>query len=529
MIKVCWNFIKKVWNKFVQSPFVSFVLYPFFKGKDNSEHPWVSWIFLFFVFFFSIVGLAEMFTVWLPYSWPSLQKLDANITTGAENSFYLSLFIVAVLALFPPFRNLILKFKKLNLILFIVLVGSVVFAAFFKKPAIYTELQLLLSQIYSFILGFALFFYISDLPLRKLNRMPEWAAFSIMFIICWVLQLITGIWGTEVNRAKRWLFHMQMSEFIIPAMIFFFAWVDSNKDKVPEIRRGLYVLGLFFVPVIICVGGCQKNMSTALIYCIIGVLMFSQCEIIQRPPLTQEELGLLMILKRECVSWKNFYNILLKEMQKFRLLANHATLKLNLVLIVLALSVLSFGYFAKGSSDYRGQRITNWIAFDLDPLLKPSEDRYFETYRHGDGAQPVNAKIAIISGGISGKGPGRNLENNKRKLNEASTDYIFSIICSEWGFLWILFGSIVFAVFLIYYRRICSSKYNAENVFLKRLSTGVYVYLSMQILTHIWVNLSLLPVTGIPFPLFSRGGMSLIMTFAMLGIIFNMTKEYKGD
>lgn len=527
MIKVCWNFIKKVWNKFVQSPFVSFVLYPFFKGKDNSEHPWVSWIFLFFVFFFSIVGLAEMFIVWLPYSWPSLQKLDANIVAGAKLSLYVSLCIAVALA-FVPF--LILKFKEwLSLVLFIVLVGSVVFAAFFKKPAIYTELQLLLSQIYSFILGFALFFYISDLPLRKLNRMREWAACSIMFIICWGLQLITGIWGTEVNRAKRWLFHIQMSEFIIPAMIFFFAWVDSNKDKVPEIRRGLYVLLLFFVPVIICVGGLQKNMSTALVYCLIGLLMFSQCEIIQRPPLTQEKPGLLMILKRECVSWKNFYNKILERMKKIKWFANHTKWKFNLVLIVLVLSVLSFGYFVKGSSDYRGQRITNWIAFDLDPLLKPSEDRYFETYRHGDGAQPVNAKIAIISGGISGKGPGRNLENNKRKLKEASTDYIFSIICSEWGFLWILFGSIVFAVFLIYYRRICSSKYNEENVFLKRLSTGVYIYLSMQILTHIWVNLSLLPVTGIPFPLFSRGGMSLIMTFAMLGIIFNMTKEYKGD
>lgn len=133
--------------------------------------------------------------------------------------------------------------------------------------------------------------------------------------------------------------------------------------------------------------------------------------------------------------------------------------------------------------------------------------------------QARQSYIAIATGGISGKGPGNSIRRNF--LPHSYSDFIFAIIVEEYG---IIGAFIVIALYLgLLYRGLLTAT-KSERAFGGLLSAGLSLALVMQAMVNIGVAVGLLPITGLPLPLVSMGGTSLLFTGISLGIILSVSR-----
>lgn len=152
---------------------------------------------------------------------------------------------------------------------------------------------------------------------------------------------------------------------------------------------------------------------------------------------------------------------------------------------------------------YQLDRITGFVNPALDPL--------------GRGYNQIQAKIAIGAGGLFGKGFGLGRQTQLEFLPEKQTDFILAAIGEELGFLGILFTlSFYFYLFFWMIKKIQQANSFTEYNF--RL--GVFILLFLQTSINLAMNLQLFPVVGMPLPLLSYGGSSLISTLFALSLIY---------
>ena len=134
--------------------------------------------------------------------------------------------------------------------------------------------------------------------------------------------------------------------------------------------------------------------------------------------------------------------------------------------------------------------------------------------------QVMQAKAAIVHGGITGMGPGKSAL--KQMLPQSASDFIFAIIVEEYGFIGALF---LISLYLIMIIRIVmiASKMPAFFGSLLVLSLGIMIFVQLSV--NIAVAVNLIPVTGQPLPLISYGGTSMLVTYFQLGIILNVSSR----
>jgi cell division protein FtsW len=159
------------------------------------------------------------------------------------------------------------------------------------------------------------------------------------------------------------------------------------------------------------------------------------------------------------------------------------------------------------TSDYRMRR--------LQAYLDPWADQF------GDGYQAVQSFIAVGSGGLFGKG----LMGGVQKLfyiPEPHNDFIFAVIGEEFG---LLGTSLVLACFLVIAWRGLRTSLLAPDRFGSLLALGLTMMVAVQALINISVVVGLLPTKGIPLPLVSAGGSSLVVSLAAMGILLNISQQ----
>ncbi|MDP3991094.1 MAG: rod shape-determining protein RodA [Candidatus Nealsonbacteria bacterium] len=171
---------------------------------------------------------------------------------------------------------------------------------------------------------------------------------------------------------------------------------------------------------------------------------------------------------------------------------------LLLILCLVLISIISWSFFLQ---DYQKERISSFITFD-EPL--------------GANWSKVQAKIAIGSGGLFGQGFLHGSQTQYGFLPESQTDFIFSAIAEEFGLVGI---SVLLILFFVILWRIIKIALNSETNFPRLFCSGMALLLFSQIFIHIGMNLGILPIIGIPLPLVSYGGSSLIVNLIGLGII----------
>jgi len=158
-----------------------------------------------------------------------------------------------------------------------------------------------------------------------------------------------------------------------------------------------------------------------------------------------------------------------------------------------------------------------WFSF-LAPYQKERLMSFFNPLRdpHGVGYQTLQAKIAIGSGGIFGKGLGHGTQSRLHFLPESETDFIFAAFAEEWGLLGI--GMIFFFSGILFWRLMRAgirARANFERLFI----LGVFLLFFTQMTIHAGMNLGVFPITGIGFPFMSYGGSLLVTSFTALGLV----------
>ena len=149
----------------------------------------------------------------------------------------------------------------------------------------------------------------------------------------------------------------------------------------------------------------------------------------------------------------------------------------------------------------------------IETLLDPGKDPM------GQGYQILQSKIAVGSGGINGKGYLEGTQGHLHFLPERHTDFAFSVWCEEWGFSGSLFFLVAYFSMLIWGLYVAMTARDRFGVF---LAYGVVMLIFWQAVINLLMILGFLPVVGIPLPLVSYGGSSLLTTLLGLGILMNV-------
>lgn len=178
------------------------------------------------------------------------------------------------------------------------------------------------------------------------------------------------------------------------------------------------------------------------------------------------------------------------------------------ILLGLAVLALAVPIFWQVMAPYQKQRVLTFLSPANDPL--------------GNGYNSIQSVIAAGSGSFLGRGLGKGIQTQLSFLPAKQTDFIFSAVGEELGFVGA--GLMLLATFIILWRLTVYME-NAVSPTARAYLSGFFVTYLIQVLIHAGMNMGILPVTGLPFPLVSAGGSSLLATMIGLGIALGAYKR----
>lgn len=315
-----------------------------------------------------------------------------------------------------------------------------------------------LKQCYLFLMGFAGFLFLISFDYNELH------IWNYPFYIAIIALLVIAYFlGESAGGAQRWIdlgfFRLQPSE---PAKLMLVITLASYYSR-KEVLTG-YSMSQLITPIVL----------TAIPFVLI---------------LMQPDLGTALMLAVIFVSMTVFVKL---------------RMSTYLTLGGTAFFAVVFAWY-KLLKPYQKQRVQTFLNPENDPM--------------GQGYQIMQSKIAVGSGGQFGKGYLEGTQGHLHFLPERHTDFALSVWCEEWGFV----GSVIFVgiyfFMLLWGLRVA---FFAKDRFGMLLALGVVMLIFWQAVINILMILGFLPVVGIPLPLVSYGGSSLLTTLFALGILMNV-------
>lgn len=307
---------------------------------------------------------------------------------------------------------------------------------------------------------------------------------SILFVISVPLLLYTLKYGSHINEASRWIklplinLTFQTSDLAKLALFMYMSRLLSRRQNViKDFKKGFLPL---IIPVgIICILIAPANLSTALLIGGIALLLMFIGRVSLRHIMLVVGLACIPIVFLVSVS-SHYYN-------------HEENVSKDLP------AVLSFG------------RMPTWIKRVQDFMYADKEDASYQIQQ---------AKIAIATGGIFGKGPGKSEERNF--LPHPYSDFIYAIIIEEYG---LVGGAVILLIYLLFLFRSIKLFQRCPYAFGAFLAVALSFTLVIQALVNMAVNVNLLPTTGVTLPLVSMGGSSLLFTCFSIGIILSVARN----
>ena len=181
-------------------------------------------------------------------------------------------------------------------------------------------------------------------------------------------------------------------------------------------------------------------------------------------------------------------------------------IRMKTVLIIFFLLLASFPLFWHYIKDYQKMRILTFINPNLDPL--------------GSGYHITQSKIAIGSGIFWGKGFLKGTQNQLHFLPEQHTDFIFSVLAEEWGFLGSIITLSLYLILILWTLRITT---HSKDNFATLLTFGIASMFFWHIFINIGMSIGIIPVVGAPLPFMSYGGSSTVSFFIAIGLLINIS------
>lgn len=315
-------------------------------------------------------------------------------------------------------------------------------------------------------LGVAFFFLLSGINYRRI-----WDATYLLYAAAALLLLLVFILGVVRLGAQRWLrlawFTFQPSEITKLIIVIFISRYFSAKS-VDDVSLKVGKMGPL------------RGLVLPLVFVAVPIVLIME----------QPDLGSAMMI-----------------LFVFVVMLFVSGVRMRYLVIFIILGLLSLPLFWHMLRDYQRDRLMVFLNPNIDPL--------------GAGYTVIQSKIAIGSGGIFGKGWLSGTQSQLHFLPESHTDFIFATFAEEWGFM----GSclLLFLYYLIIREGIRIARRTADN-FGKLLAMGISLMLGLQVIINIAMNLGMAPVVGLPLPLMSYGGSSIIVTFIALGILANIDR-----
>jgi len=297
----------------------------------------------------------------------------------------------------------------------------------------------------------------------SLGNYRVWGDYYKLFLIA-MLVILLGVFvtGTTIRGIRAWITlfgqTVQPVEFAKIVLVIFLSKYFSIRAKGSNLFKSVVISGLVTLS-------------------LVGLIIL------------QPDLGSAMIL---FLTWLVFISFLPLPKKK-------------LALIFLTIIVIFAAGWLLALKPYQKERISVFLNPKNDPL--------------GAGYNVTQSVLAVGSGKILGRGLSLGSQSQLNFLPEQETDFIFAVIAEELGFMGA--GLLLLLFFSLCYRVHQISRSYADN-YGNLLSLGILIYLVVQIFVNIGMNMAMAPVVGVPLPLVSQGGSSLISTLVALGFIHSI-------
>ena len=318
------------------------------------------------------------------------------------------------------------------------------------------------SHFFKFLIFFPMMIFLSFISIKF------WHAVGYAFYLIVLLSLIwAALYGVKASGSQRWIdlyfINLQPSELMKIAIILCFAkyYHRMQIDRVNSFKSIMVALVILILPIMLVIS--QPDLGTSILIALSGLV----------------------------VLWLVGFNI------KYFLYS-------FLTLIISMPFVISF------LKPYQKLRILTFLNPDRDPL--------------GAGYQIIQSKIAIGSGGFTGKGFLKGTQNYLEFLPEKHTDFIFTLFAEEYGFL----GSIgLLLIYIVIIIRIVNTGVISRSYFAKLFCYGYASAIFFYITVNMSMVLGLLPIVGSPLPIMSYGGSSMLATMLGFSIVMSAKINHK--
>lgn len=343
------------------------------------------------------------------------------------------------------------------------------------------------------------------LPIRWLDR----AAYPV-YVIGVILLVLTLLFGREVNGARRWLYigpiGLQISELAkVSTLLAVAKFMTSKPARTGKLRYAFLTLGIVALPASIVI--LQNDTGTSLPYfAIVPMVLFwagaplSLMALMVAPAVA----GYLAVLQHDDPA--PYYALTFAVLFTLTMLA--ATRNAWYTAAAAALTgVLGFAVWFGITSVLRPHQVSRIIAF-TNP----------QAYADTAGYHVLQSKAAIGQGGLTGRGFMQGTQTQMAFIPEQSTDFIFTVIGEEFGFLGALVVLILLAALLI---RVALLGQRAAHAFARMFAAGVCGIFLVHTVINIGMTIGLFPVIGLPLPFVSYGGSALLANTALVAIVLN--------
>lgn len=353
------------------------------------------------------------------------------------------------------------EWKFLGVVLLISAVGILTIYSATHSIATHSAAPYYEKQIYWIAIGLIFLFLAAAIDYHTVIKYAY-----VIYGITLLLLIMVLIKGRTGLGAQRWLalgpLSFQPSELAKLAIIIFLARYFSDKKPSGGFRIKELILpaALVFIPVLLILK--QPDLGTALMALFIFVMITLLAGVRMR--------SLLVFI---------FVN-------------------------VMAIPFIAH-YFWGMLKGYQKNRILAFFNPEIDP--------------QGIGYHIIQSKIAVGSGGFFGKGLFQGTQNKLKFIPEKHTDFIFSVFAEEWGFIGVL---VLLTLYLILILWGITIAYKAKDRSGALLAAGIVCMTTFYFIVNVGMTIGIMPVVGIPLPLMSYGGTSIITTMIALGLLINI-------
>ena len=385
-------------------------------------------------------------------------------------------------------------------VIVIVCLGIVIIFSATSSSSHHAERCLYKKQVVWLLIGLA--------GLTVASVIPHRIFYALSYVLYFIAVLsLAGLYlvPSSLSETQRWYnfgqLSIQPSELAKIATLFAVArFLSTRKLEMGRFQDLVVPLFLVAIPAVLVLR--QPDLGTALVFILMLFPMFYWNGLSLGRLFFLVSPAMNMVLSFNWIAWTCFMLCLFGMLYFVKP-------KLSVVFAVVALNIavgLITPYLWRNVlHEYQRERIIAFVDPDKDPL--------------GMGYQVIQSKVAIGSGGFSGKGFLNGTQTKLDFLPKQHTDFIFAVVAEEFGLLGSLFVLFIFG--LIVYRgiRIAAA---VRNSYASLVAIGVVSVFTFHIIVNIGMTLGVMPVVGLPLPFLSYGGSSLLASMCMIGLLQNI-------